>query len=76
MQGGKVNLGAGPNHKASAWRDPFKFSAEVRRIEQIWRQSPTKSRFMKLLSLVWVAGKGLRPENVVWPFGAGRTGST
>jgi hypothetical protein len=66
-------------HKAMVKGDPFEVSAGIRSLKQAGQRVARKAREI-VTGLREGLGEreagGIRPENIIWIFGAGRTGST
>ena len=79
-RGRRRRPGDGAGRKPSAVSTPFRLVARVRKLWRAGRRLARKSRALRIRTRLRLAGEevagGTRAENVVWIFGAGRTGST
>src|SRR5947209_7472995 len=78
-QGWKSRVNAGSNHKPTGIWNSFKLDAQVRKLEWVGQRIAREGRTLGIRARRWLGGGeagGIRAENIVWIFGAGRTGST
>src|ERR671933_637532 len=64
------------NHDATAAWNPFELRTQARRLKQAGQQIVSKGRAMRARRLGGEEAGSINPKNVVWIFGAGRTGSS
>ena len=75
----KVNPDAGSNHEVTDNGNPFELSVGVRSLKQAGLRMARKGRAIGVSAKRWLGRReagGVKPENIIWIFGAGRTGST
>jgi hypothetical protein len=78
-QGWKSRANAGSNYKPTGIWSSFKLAAQARKLKRAGQRIARKGRALGIRVRRRLGGGeagGIRPENVVWIFGAGRTGST
>jgi hypothetical protein len=78
-KGWKSSANAGSNYKPTGIWNLFKPHAQARSLKRAGQRIARKGRVLGIRARQRLSGgevDGIRPENVVWIFGAGRTGST